>query len=428
MTALHPAKSKALVDGWRVAASHTTIVSAREDGSVEIRISARGDRMAEVKLIAPDHAPPLRAEIVADTEEVEIVIEPSQSHVVIESLVLQSRLERLTISSPVWPGDPTELGTAECRHLTTRATILRVGGDDLEVGLEFDPRLPTPRTVAVLPDSFVVFSKGLAARTLKLGDRSRAHISNGDGVNLGKIGINCELSGGETPLTLYEWDLASCDGQERFHLTGVLPLGYDQLRQVRRRIAETNDDLFATYQPVEADKVPLDLSRSAAAVSEWVQNHALLVEKYCLLPAVRADSRWLEYEDRRRSAKALTTEWAVLNFAMKPLGHGLKALAPFRLWLAATVVVVLAYWWRSDIPIDLRGGKEAWWRGVVLWVEAILTPTGLFSLTSESSNSVLEVEGTGLRLARFLTSIPFAATLLALRARYRLPKFADARL
>ena len=87
------------------------------------------------------------------------------------------------------------------------------------------------------------------------------------------MGTNAELLVPDGVAFIEDWKVHLCGGDERLHLKGTAPFEYGVVRQLERRISETSHNLIGTYEPAYADKVPLDLSKTRIARSDWVQAH-----------------------------------------------------------------------------------------------------------------------------------------------------------
>jgi hypothetical protein len=192
------------------------------------------------------------------------------------------------------------------------------------------------------------------------------------------------------------------------------------VRQLERRISETSDKLIGTYEPAYADKVPLDLSKTDLARSDWVQAHSRLIEKYCRDPKVRAEARWLNYEDRRANASVFGSDWIVLTF-LRTLGYGLKVWPPLVTWILCVIGVVAVYSVNMHLSFDPLSGWSAWRRAALVWTDVILLPVNFVWTGVSNANSILKASGTGLALSRVLLVVPLTSVVLALRTRFQIP-------
>lgn len=429
-------------DGWGWHADQPAEASTTEDGLLRIVITAEvASAGARVTLVTRDLEPPtdLRVQIITKMHALRVEIDPRQSHVRVGELLIEADLRTATVLCPVWTGDPTELGTAEVGTLNVRAAQLQLGGDDLTIARldhfpvrgfsieqsEFDNDEAWD-DVYVLDDSRVTFgSTYRQSIALRLGDRSRVEFESDTALYLGHIGRDSEIVGNGRILDLAEWKIHLCSGNELIRISGLLPLGYHLVRELRARMLETSTDLMGTYIPVRGDRFPVGFDRTQLEREEWLRAHTELIERHCPDPGVQSESRWLSYEHRRQTRRRFSYEWLLLTLFMKPLGYGLKPGPPAKLWVGSVACLVAIFSWQHGLLFSPLGGRTAWSHGIKLWTEALLMPAGLFSLGSESTNSVLTIEGTSLRLARLLISIPFAAMILAIRARFRLQRLTD---
>lgn len=155
----------------------------------------------------------------------------------------------------------------------------------------------------------------------------------------------------------------------------------------------------------------------------WAEAHQRFMISKCHDAERLADARYHGLEVRRRDAGGLRR---VLFEALRAAGYGLRARAPFVLWVASMIVVVSSFSLATGVAFDPGGGRDAWERAGLLMLETLLLPAGILSLADDPSNTVLTISGTAARAARLAVSIPFASWLLALRARFRLPSFSSA--
>ena len=371
----------------------------------------------------------------SNASKLTIDIDPCQFHGVIDHMEVIGNFDWVAIASPIWPGDPTELGTAQIDTLHIRKTKqVALGGDELYIQnlvidriFSNDPRPEVERDDAwsecvILADSKVAIATEMRVLGLELEDRSHFQGPNRTPFFLGRVGTNAELLVPSGVGFLEDWKLHLCRGDERIHLKGIAPLDYGVVRRLERRISETSDKLIGTYEPAYADRVPLDLSKTSLARSDWVQAHARLVEQYCRDPKVRAEARWLKYEDRRVNSPALGPDWFVLS-ALRTLGYGLKVWPPFAAWLLCMIGIVVVYCLNAHMSFDPWSGWAGWRRAGLVWVDVVVLPVNFAWNGTSSMSSTFKATGTGLALSRIILLIPLAALLLALRSRFQIPRW-----
>lgn len=402
----------------------------------------RGNHLAwaKIRLVGGFSAGDGVADVVVEStaERLVVEIDPQQTFAELGALTIRGLFSEIAVVAPIWTGDPTELGTAEVGSLeVSMASKLSIGGDEFTVGrLTHSVMFGAPTAseyerddawdrLVILPDSRVWISSPCNP-AVSLGDRSYLSIAGNNSVYLGSVGTDCELECIGGAIQIEDWKVHLCPSDARVHFKGVRPFGYKLLRQVRRRIRQAGPDLLATYDPIGADRAPFQLTTSKVERSDWIRYHEQLVEQYSTDPAAAADARWLSYEDRRLGSMPGSALWLLSTFALRPLGYGLKVKPPAIAWLASVALIVAIYCSSSGLRPDLSSA-DAWRTGLVLWVEALMLPASWLSLAPTASNSVLQIDGTTMRLARIAVSIPFAALLLALQARLRLPKLSDAK-
>ncbi len=422
---------------WSWRSDHVFASAWTDDGVLHLVHDAPDD-YATIGLTTSDYRVTLDVVIESNAKTIEVNIDPQQNHVALERLSIHGEFESVGIYAPIWPGDPTELGTAEIELLEihrTRSTTL--GGDELTLGtirierIFSESELSTPEVdrddaydhLQIRDDSAILVLGDSRVFGVRIGDRARLEIARETVVFLGTVGVDAEVSGRPGPIHVEDWKVQLCTGRNRVHFTGIAPFRHGLLRRVQRKLSE-DGAIIGSYEPINADVIPFDSSKSATTHLDWVRSHADLISQYSSDPGINADARWLSYDSRRRAAPLLTTEGLVLTL-MRPLVYGLKLREPFLTWIAVVAIVVSIYSFKTGQGIEIGGGWAAWRRGLLLWGEGFMLPAGLVSLSSSTGDSVLMVAGTGLRVARVFVSIPFAALVLSARARFRLPKFSD---
>ena len=147
-----------------------------------------------------------------------------------------------------------------------------------------------------------------------------------------------------------------------------------------------------------------------------------LIEEYCRDPKVRAQARWLKYEDRRANAPVFGSDWVVLTF-LRTLGYGLKVWPPLVAWLLCMSGIVLLYSMNTHLSLDPLSGWSDWRRAGLLWVDVVVLPVNLAWSGMTNANSTLKLTGTGLALSRIILAVPLTSLLLALRTRFQIPRW-----
>jgi hypothetical protein len=427
-------------EGWRWSSDSMAVQGEAVGGVVRLEIDrlANASGSNSVTLVVPKAE---RQHLVVESlvDHLELKFDTEGDSLDLDSLDVQGPLTNLDLVSPLWPYDPTEMGLLQIVSLNIGTVDrLRLGGDELivhELRVGWIPPLAEQNLsnkdqwnrLAILEDSRVTVLDPPQYIQVQLLDRSFLYLEGRARLQLGGIGLDSELTAPPgSSIEIVDWKVEQCSGEERIHLTGIEPFNYGLLRRVGVKV-EDRPRIIGTYEPTRADKPPLDETKSPAVVSDWVRQHEALLGTYCASPRILADARWLNYEDRRRCSPFGSGERVGLSM-MRLFGYGHKTGPPLALWLLMVTGIVGIYCWQAGLGVDLNGGFEAWRQGALLWIEGLTLPASFLSLAPATSNSVLSIDGTALRVARLAVSLPFAAYLFALQARLRLPKLSDSRI
>lgn len=197
-------------------------------------------------------------------------------------------------------------------------------------------------------------------------------------------------------------------GQQRWLLEDCPPLSHDLVRQL-----DPDGAPVVRYEP---DRTQLTRKSLEEAVA-----HERLLRATCETAATVAEARWETWRHRR--IEASTTSDRLVYTALAGVGYGLRPRPAALSWVTALIVVWLSYMLAhcDQFCSDDASSME---RLQALW-EFTWLPFGIFGFRSGAAGPISDLDGGWLQAARAGLAIPFGVLLLALRARYRLPRISD---